>query len=121
MDGAGQGLDEEGAEVLVYDPPASENAKAALDGRCRSVNSLVQGLPDCDVVVLIDPAQNPALGAGDGFLALFDSSARAIACAHAAQDRVRELGLQIRCGLHMGQLERQPDGSAGGIAVHDWR
>ena len=56
--------------------------------------------------------------AGDGFLALFASSARAIACAHAARDRVREIGLEIRCGLHMGQLERQPDGSAGGIAVH---
>ncbi len=56
--------------------------------------------------------------AGDGFLAVFDSSARAIACAHAARDRVGELGLEIRCGVHMGQLERQPDGSAGGIAVH---
>jgi TolB-like protein/class 3 adenylate cyclase/Tfp pilus assembly protein PilF len=56
--------------------------------------------------------------AGDGFLALFGSSARAIACAHAARDRVREIGLEIRCGLHMGQLERQPNGSAGGIAVH---
>ena len=56
--------------------------------------------------------------AGDGFLALFASSARAIACAHAARERVRELGLEIRCGLHMGQLERAPDGAAGGIAVH---
>jgi TolB-like protein/class 3 adenylate cyclase/Flp pilus assembly protein TadD len=56
--------------------------------------------------------------AGDGFLALFDGPARAIACAWAARDRVRELGLEIRCGLHMGQAERGADGSAGGIAVH---
>lgn len=56
--------------------------------------------------------------AGDGFLALFDDSARAIVCAYRIQDRVQDLGLAIRCGLHMGQLERDPDGSAGGIAVH---
>jgi adenylate cyclase len=56
--------------------------------------------------------------AGDGFLALFDDPARAIVCAHRVRDRVRELGLEIRCGLHMGQAEREPDGSAGGIAVH---
>jgi TolB-like protein/class 3 adenylate cyclase/Tfp pilus assembly protein PilF len=56
--------------------------------------------------------------AGDGFLAVFASSARAIACAHTARERVRGIGLEIRCGLHMGQIERQADGSAGGIAVH---
>jgi adenylate cyclase len=56
--------------------------------------------------------------AGDGFLAVFDDPARAIVCAHAILDRVRELGLEIRCGLHLGQAERAPDGSAGGIAVH---
>ncbi|HUP19699.1 MAG TPA: tetratricopeptide repeat protein, partial [Gemmatimonadota bacterium] len=32
--------------------------------------------------------------------------------------RVRDLDLEIRCGVHMGQVERAPDGSAGGIAVH---
>jgi TolB-like protein/Tfp pilus assembly protein PilF len=56
--------------------------------------------------------------AGDGFFSLFDSPARAIVCACTIRDRVSELGLQIRGGLHMGQIERDPDGSAGGIAVH---
>ncbi|HUP21039.1 MAG TPA: adenylate/guanylate cyclase domain-containing protein [Gemmatimonadota bacterium] len=56
--------------------------------------------------------------AGDGFLALFDQPARATVCAHAIVERVRELGLEVRCGVHMGQVERAPDGSAGGIAVH---
>lgn len=56
--------------------------------------------------------------AGDGFLALFESPAPAIVCAAAVRDRVGRLGLEIRCGLHMGQLEEQAGGSAGGIAVH---
>ena len=55
---------------------------------------------------------------GDGFLALFPTSARAMGCAAAIRDRVREIGIEIRSGVHMGQIERAADGSAGGIAVH---
>ncbi|HUP21043.1 MAG TPA: adenylate/guanylate cyclase domain-containing protein, partial [Gemmatimonadota bacterium] len=54
---------------------------------------------------------------GDGFLAVFDDSARAIVCAAAVRDRVAEIGLQVRCGVHMGQVERS-DGDVSGIAVH---
>ena len=56
--------------------------------------------------------------AGDGFLALFDDPAHGIVCAAAIRDRVGALGLDVRCGLHLGQLEEQAGGSAGGIAVH---
>jgi len=56
--------------------------------------------------------------AGDGFMALFENPAQAIVCSHAIRDRVHDLGLEIRCGLHMGEVEHAPDGSAGGIAVH---
>ncbi len=56
--------------------------------------------------------------AGDGFLALFESPAQGIVCADAIRVRVGELGLEVRCGLHMGQIEGQAGGSAGGIAVH---
>ncbi len=55
---------------------------------------------------------------GDGFLALFDSPARAITCADAIRDRVGEIGIQLRCGAHLGQIERRPDGTVAGIAVH---
>ncbi|MBW3660179.1 MAG: tetratricopeptide repeat protein [Gemmatimonadetes bacterium] len=55
---------------------------------------------------------------GDGFMALFDDPARGIVCAHAIRERVRDLGLEIRAGLHLGQTEQDPDGSVGGIAVH---
>jgi pimeloyl-ACP methyl ester carboxylesterase/class 3 adenylate cyclase len=55
--------------------------------------------------------------AGDGFFAAFDGPARAIRCACAITDTVRELGLEVRAGLHTGECE-QLDGKVGGIAVH---
>jgi len=55
--------------------------------------------------------------AGDGFFASFDGPARAIRCASAITDSVRELGLELRAGLHTGECELL-DGKVGGIAVH---
>lgn len=55
--------------------------------------------------------------AGDGFLATFDAPERAVRCACAARDAVRSLGLEIRAGLHTGEVERQGRGVSG-IAVH---
>jgi class 3 adenylate cyclase len=55
--------------------------------------------------------------AGDGLLAIFDGPARAIRCAHSVRERVRPLGLQIRAGLHTGEIELIGD-DVGGIAVH---
>jgi class 3 adenylate cyclase len=55
--------------------------------------------------------------AGDGFLATFDGPARAIRCAWAVRDRVQALGLQIRAGLHTGEVEVS-DGGVRGLAVH---
>jgi class 3 adenylate cyclase len=55
--------------------------------------------------------------AGDGVFATFDGPARAIRCACAIRDGVRELGLEIRAGLHTGECELMDD-KVGGIAVH---
>jgi pimeloyl-ACP methyl ester carboxylesterase len=54
---------------------------------------------------------------GDGFLARFDGPARAIRSAVAIRDGLREIGLEIRAGLHTGEIEIIGD-SARGIAVH---
>jgi class 3 adenylate cyclase len=54
--------------------------------------------------------------AGDGFFASFDGPARAIRCAGAISAGVRELGLEVRAGLHTGECERI-DHKVGGIAV----
>jgi pimeloyl-ACP methyl ester carboxylesterase len=55
--------------------------------------------------------------AGDGFLATFDGPARAIRCAAAICDVLRPLGLEIRAGIHTGEVELM-DSNIGGIAVH---
>ena len=55
--------------------------------------------------------------AGDGFLATFDGPARAVRCAKAISEGVRELGLEVRAGLHTGEVELRGEGVSG-IAVH---
>jgi class 3 adenylate cyclase len=55
--------------------------------------------------------------AGDGFFATFDGPGRAIRCAQAVIDGVRELGLEVRAGVHTGECELH-DGKPSGIAVN---
>ncbi len=55
--------------------------------------------------------------AGDGFFATFDGPARAIGCACAIRDAVRSMGLEIRAGVHTGEVELAGD-KVTGIAVH---
>lgn len=55
--------------------------------------------------------------AGDGFLAAFDGPARALRCACRIRDSVRDLGVEIRAGLHTGECE-QADGKLFGVAIH---
>jgi class 3 adenylate cyclase len=54
---------------------------------------------------------------GDGFLATFDGPARAVRCAQAIGRGVRALGLEVRAGLHTGELEVAGD-DVRGLAVH---
>ncbi|HEY7282843.1 MAG TPA: adenylate/guanylate cyclase domain-containing protein [Actinomycetota bacterium] len=54
--------------------------------------------------------------AGDGFFATFDGPARAIRCARAIGEAVRSIGLEVRSGLHTGEVETIND-KVGGIAV----
>jgi class 3 adenylate cyclase len=54
---------------------------------------------------------------GDAFVATFDGPARAVRCACGVRDAVAELGIQIRAGLHTGEIELT-GGDIRGIAVH---
>jgi class 3 adenylate cyclase len=54
--------------------------------------------------------------AGDGFFASFAGPARAIDCAHEIAQRVSELGIEMRAGVHIGECE-VIDGKPGGLAV----
>ena len=55
--------------------------------------------------------------AGDGFFATFDGPARAVRCAMAIRDAVTSLDIEIRAGVHTGEVEMIA-GKAGGIAVN---
>jgi class 3 adenylate cyclase len=54
---------------------------------------------------------------GDGILATFDGPARAVRCAQAICSAVRTLGIEVRAGLHTGEVELRGE-DIGGIAVH---
>jgi class 3 adenylate cyclase len=54
--------------------------------------------------------------AGDGFFASFDGPARAVRCAQTAVEAVRPLGIEIRAGVHTGEVE-SIGGKVGGLAV----
>jgi class 3 adenylate cyclase len=54
---------------------------------------------------------------GDGFLAAFDGPARGIRCAASVAEAVQTLGIELRAGLHTGELEVM-NGDLGGLAVH---
>jgi class 3 adenylate cyclase len=54
---------------------------------------------------------------GDGFLATFDGPARAVRCATTIAKAIHPLGIDVRAGLHTGEIELKA-GDIGGIAVH---
>jgi class 3 adenylate cyclase len=54
---------------------------------------------------------------GDGFVATFDGPARAIRCACTVRDEVHGLGMDLRIGVHTGEVERHDD-DISGLTVH---
>lgn len=54
---------------------------------------------------------------GDGCVATFDGPARAIACAAALEEQLSSIGLEVRAGIHAGEVEMR-GGELGGIGVH---
>jgi class 3 adenylate cyclase len=54
--------------------------------------------------------------AGDGFFATFDGPARAVRCARGIVQTVKPLGIEVRAGVHTGEVE-SINGKAGGVAV----
>jgi class 3 adenylate cyclase len=54
---------------------------------------------------------------GDGILAIFDGPGRAVRCARALDRALRPLGLELRAGLHAGEVELRANNDVAGIAV----
>ena len=103
------------ATVLFTDIVGSTDRAAELgDARWRMLldahNTLIRSELNRFRGVEVDTA-------GDGFLATFDGPARAIHCAHEIERVVRQLGLEVRAGVHTGEVERVGNDVAG-IAVH---
>jgi class 3 adenylate cyclase len=108
-------LDRVLATVLFTDIVDSTAAAAAMGDRAwRDVverhHALVRGFLGRFRGVEVDTA-------GDGFFATFDGPARAVRCAQAIVDAVRPLGLEVRAGVHTGEVEIIDD-KVGGIAVN---
>lgn len=103
------------ATILFTDIVGSTEKAAALgDSRWRDLLDS----HDETVAALLERWQGRLVKAtGDGLLATFDGPARAIRCASQMCSRLSSLGLQVRCGLHTGEVEVRGD-DVGGIAVH---
>lgn len=103
------------ATVLFTDIVASTERAATMgDRRWREL------LDQHDVLVAneIERFRGRALkSTGDGVMATFDGPARAIRCAFAIKEAVTELGVEVRTGLHTGEVEQRGE-DVGGIAVH---
>jgi class 3 adenylate cyclase/pimeloyl-ACP methyl ester carboxylesterase len=101
--------------VMFSDIVASTESAAKLgDGRWRELaerhHMVVRGL-------LARYRGKEVDTAGDGFFSTFDGPARAVRCAQAITEAVRDLGLEVRIGIHTGEVETIND-KVGGIAVH---
>ncbi|MFB9265351.1 adenylate/guanylate cyclase domain-containing protein [Bradyrhizobium erythrophlei] len=103
------------ATILFTDIVAStERARELGDGRWREL------LRAHDATVRREIMRfrgNEVKSTGDGFLADFDGPARAIRCAMAITEAMAPLGVQVRAGLHTGEVERTKTDVVG-IAVH---
>ena len=72
-----------------------------------------------EVRVQLDRFRGREIGTtGDGFLAVFDGAVRAICAALGIRERARELGLDVRAGVHTGEVEVVGD-DVRGAAVHE--
>ena len=103
------------ATVLFTDIVGSTEQAAAMgDRRWRDL------LDSHDAVVRRELARyrgREVKRTGDGFLATFDGPARAIRCGVATSRAVGALGIEVRTGLHTGEIEVRGE-DVGGIAVH---
>jgi len=104
------------ATVLFADVVDSTRVAASMgDGQWRDT---LQALESSVAPELMRFRGRAVKKMGDGFLATFDGPARAIRCATAIRDVARErFGLEVRSGLHTGEIELIGD-DVGGIAVH---
>ena len=103
------------AAVLFTDLVSSTERAAAVGDRAWR-----RLLDDHDAIVRHEVSRHRGRyvkNTGDGALATFDGPARAVQAAGAIRRQVRELGVELRAGVHAGEVELRGD-DVGGLAVH---
>jgi class 3 adenylate cyclase len=103
------------ATVLFTDIVGSTGRAAELGD--RAWRDLLQRHHDVVRAMLARLRGTEVDTAGDGFFATFDGPARAVRCARAIGEALEPLGLEIRAGVHTGEVETI-DGKVGGMAVN---
>jgi DNA-binding NarL/FixJ family response regulator len=112
---AGSRLDRILATVMFSDIVAS-TARAAQIGD-RNWRNVLDRHDELVRKLLTEHGGREIKTTGDGFLALFDAPTRAIRCALAIRDELRALEIDVRIGMHSGEVEMRGD-DVGGIAVN---
>jgi class 3 adenylate cyclase/pimeloyl-ACP methyl ester carboxylesterase len=102
------------ASVLFTDIVGSTARQASMGDRAWSELVVAHHAVVRDALTRWRGVENDT--AGDGFYATFDGPARAVRCALDIVDRVRDLGIEIRAGVHTGECEIV-DGKHAGLAV----
>jgi class 3 adenylate cyclase len=101
--------------VMFLDIVSSTERAAALgDAAWRNLLNSYYGVVRNELARFRGVETNTA---GDGFLATFDGPARAVRCGLSIAQAVKQLGIQVRVGVHTGECEMMGD-NVGGIAVH---
>src|SRR4026207_2044730 len=99
--------------------PSSPAATIAPSGRGAPAGAGLAGRRDAPIRTELERFDGEEIDtAGDGFLALFDGPARAIRGGLAIRDSLAGLGLDVRAGVHTGEVERPVGEKPRGIAVH---
>ncbi len=102
------------ATVLFTDIVDSTAKQAAIGDRAWKDLVLAHHAVVCDSLERWRGVENDT--AGDGFYATFDGAARAIHAAQEVTERVRDLGIEVRAGVHTGECE-VIEGKCGGLTV----
>jgi class 3 adenylate cyclase len=103
------------ATVMFTDVVESTGRAASLGD--RRWTELLDAHDDAVRRELVAFRGNEIKTTGDGFLATFDGPARGIRCARAIRSAATDLQLDVRVGLHTGEIELRGD-DIGGLAVH---
>lgn len=104
------------ATVLFTDIVSSTERAASLGD--RRWKELLEEHDRAARYLIRDVAGRLIKTTGDGIFATFDGPGRAIKCAVELGEKLAEEGIQIRAGVHTGEVEIRSDGDLGGIAVH---